>query len=294
MRTIDTSLGFPLIEDDKCWKIHLEELRLFTGLSVLARILGDQILDHMETQFSDISFSYKINPNINPELLQMQIVAIQVYAKSGELDDIIFHIDEFHSHLRTIFGTLYESKWLILLIMTVTVLIGFTKTQLDRPIYKADGLLQVKENSTSMAGLEPLAGLIEGKMAVMAEIELIKSRMILGKTIKSLHLDVIAKPRYFPIVGETIARQFQNRNQDGSVSNPLFGLTQYAWGGETIQVETFIVPSILEDEEFILKTDQEGFFKLFYKDEIILEGEEAEKARNSDVREKGSIKTGLM
>ncbi|HNI89576.1 MAG TPA: hypothetical protein PKX55_15570, partial [Leptospiraceae bacterium] len=111
MRTIDTSLGFPLIEDDKCWKIHLEELRLFTGLSVLARILGDQILDHMETQFSDISFSYKINPNINPELLQMQIVAIQVYAKSGELDDIIFHIDEFHSHLRTIFGTFQRPKW---------------------------------------------------------------------------------------------------------------------------------------------------------------------------------------
>lgn len=111
MKTIETSLGFPLTKEDKFWKIHLEELRLFTGLSVLARILGDQILDHMETQFSDISFSYKINPNINPELLQMQIVAIQVYAKSGDLDDIILHVDEFHSHLRTIFGTFQRPKW---------------------------------------------------------------------------------------------------------------------------------------------------------------------------------------
>lgn len=187
--------------------------------------------------------------------------------------DYSLNQDEDVINLGELFGTLYDSKWLILLIATATVLIGFTKTQLDRPIYKADGLLQVKENSASMAGLEPLTGLIEGKMAVMAEIELIKSRMILGKSIKSLHLDVMAKPKYFPMVGEAIARQFQNRNQDGSVSNALFGLTQYAWGGEAIQVETFIVPPILEDEEFILETDQEGFFKLFYKDEIILDGE---------------------
>ena len=98
--------------------------------------------------------------------------------------DYSLNQDEDVINLGELFGTLYESKWLILLITTITVLVGFAKTQLDRPIYKADGLLQVKENSASMAGLEPLTGLIEGKMAVLAEIELIKSRMILGKTIK--------------------------------------------------------------------------------------------------------------
>ena len=111
MRTIETSLGFPLEHNENGWKIHLEELRLFTGLSVLARILGDQVLDQMESQFGDISFSYKINPNINPELLEMQIVAIQVYAKSGILDDVLFNTDEFHSQLRTIFGTFQRPKW---------------------------------------------------------------------------------------------------------------------------------------------------------------------------------------
>lgn len=176
-------------------------------------------------------------------------------------------------NLGELFGTLFESKWLILLITAVAVSIGAAKTLLDRPVYKADGLLQVKENSTSMVGLESLTGLLDSKMAVMAEIELIKSRMILGKTIKSLHLDISAQPKYFPVLGEAVARQFQKRNPDEGVSNPLFGLTQYAWGGEAIQVDTFIVPTALEDDEFILQADQEGLFKLFYKDEIILEGE---------------------
>jgi hypothetical protein len=111
MKPIETSLGFPLEHDENGWKIHLEELRLFTGLSVLARILGDQIIDQMSSQFGDVSFSYKINPNINPELLQMQIVAIQVYAKSGILEDVLFNTDEFHSQLRTIFGTFQRPKW---------------------------------------------------------------------------------------------------------------------------------------------------------------------------------------
>lgn len=111
MKTIETSLGFPLIKTDRNWEIHLEELRLFTGLSVLAKILSDQILDSMETQFGDVSFLYKINPNINPELLEMQIVAIQVYARSGILDDALFNKDEFHSQLRTIFGTFQRPKW---------------------------------------------------------------------------------------------------------------------------------------------------------------------------------------
>lgn len=111
MKSIETSLGFPLEQDGNGWKIHLEDLRLFTGLSVLARILGDQILDQMETQFGDVTFSYKINPNINPELLEMQIVAIQVYSRSGVLDEILFYKDEFHSQLRTIFGTFQRPKW---------------------------------------------------------------------------------------------------------------------------------------------------------------------------------------
>lgn len=40
--------------------------------------------------------------------------------------------DEDVINLGELFSTLYDSKWLILLITTVTVLIGLAKTQLDR------------------------------------------------------------------------------------------------------------------------------------------------------------------
>jgi hypothetical protein len=106
-----TSLGYPIIQENNLYKINLTELKIFTGLSVLAKILSDQILEQVEGNLGDISFLYKINPNINPELLEMQIYGIQVYAKAGVLDELILHKDEFHTEIRTIFGTFQRPTW---------------------------------------------------------------------------------------------------------------------------------------------------------------------------------------
>jgi hypothetical protein len=111
MNQLQTSLGFQLILKDNVWEIDLTHLRIFTGLSVLARIIGDQVIDHVDNSTGDVSFIYKINMNINPELLEMQVNYIQIYAKSGVLDNIILYKDEFHDHLRSVFGTFQRPIW---------------------------------------------------------------------------------------------------------------------------------------------------------------------------------------
>lgn len=181
--------------------------------------------------------------------------------------------DDDEINLGELFGILLDNKWLIIAITLAILCLGIAKAFHDKPVYKADGLLQAKENSQSLAGLEPLTGLLDGKTPVLAEIELIKSRMILGKTVKSLHLDIIAKPKYFPVIGEAVARQFQKRNLTNDVASPLFNQIHYAWGGEAIQVDTLTIPADWEDEGLILQAGDQGQFKLIYGDEIILEGE---------------------
>ena len=96
----------------------------------------------------------------------------------------------------------------------------------------------------------------------MAEIELIKSRMILGAAVKNLNLEIIAEPKYFPVIGAAIARRFQKHNEGDEVSSALFGQTQYAWGGESIRVDTFTVPSNFIGEKFILIAGKQGHFRL--------------------------------
>ena len=175
--------------------------------------------------------------------------------------------------LGEIIALLIDSKWLIALITGVVLAIGTAKAFIDSPVYKTDAMLQVEAQSQALRTLEPGGVLQKNEIPVMAEVELINSRMVLGEAIKNLGLDIIARPNYFPIIGEAIARRFEKLNKDNKVSNPLFEQTQYAWGGESIRVDTFTVPSYWLNKKFILIAGKQGHFRLMHEGALILEGE---------------------
>ena len=168
---------------------------------------------------------------------------------------------------------IFDGKYLIGIITLIFLAAGVGKALLDTPIYKADAMLQVEEKSNSLDALESVAPLLESKTPALAEIEIIKSRKVLGETVKNLNLDIVAKPKYFPIIGEAIARRFEKSNINGSVSAPLFGRDKYAWGGEAIRIDTLIVPESWIGKGLILLAGKQGNFSLFYNKQLILKGE---------------------
>ncbi|MGJ0429891.1 polysaccharide biosynthesis tyrosine autokinase [Methylobacter sp.] len=174
--------------------------------------------------------------------------------------------------LGELLATLMESKWLIISAVLFALTIGISKTFLDTPEYKSNTMLQIVENAPSLGELEPLSGLVENKKPIMAEIEIIKSRMILGEAVKNLNLEIIAKPKYFPFIGEAIARHFQQNNAE-QISDPLLGQSHYAWGGEIIQVDTLKIPSDWLNKKLTLVAGEHGRFKLMDEEKILLEGE---------------------
>lgn len=109
---IPTSLGVPIQkkEEDLFW-IDLSQIRIFWGLSILSRTLGDEIVDRVRTTPGDISFVHKINPNINSELSEMHIGYIQIHARAGVLSDVLLFREEFQDHLRSVFGTFQRQVW---------------------------------------------------------------------------------------------------------------------------------------------------------------------------------------
>lgn len=174
--------------------------------------------------------------------------------------------------LANLFLTLIENKWLIITMTVVGLSLGVFKAFRDIPIYKTDVMLQVEGRSDSLDALEPVAALLESEMPIMGEIEIIKSRSVLGEAVKNLNLEIVAQPHYFPIIGEAIARRYQP-GPDGAVSEALFGLPQYAWGGEAIRVGTFEIPSEWFGKEFTLLAGQQGHYRLLYEGEPVIEGE---------------------
>lgn len=171
-----------------------------------------------------------------------------------------------------IIATLIDGKFLIAIVFLIFLSAGIAKVLLATPIYKADALLQVEEKSNSLGGLESVVPVMASPLPTLAEIEIIKSRTILGETVNKLSLNIVAKPKYFPIIGEAIARRFQNTHVAGAISEPLFGKGEYAWGGEEIQVDTFSVPESWVGKALILLVGEQGKFKLLDGEQLVLEG----------------------
>lgn len=180
--------------------------------------------------------------------------------------------NEDNLNLVELLAILAHGKWLIILVTLVVTFLGVVKAYLDKPVYRADAMLQLDEKYRTLTGIEPIADLFVSNLPVLAEIELIKSRMVLGKAITNMKLDIEAKPKRFPVIGDMIASRFQRHNEDNTVSDPIAGLTRYAWGGEIIQVDTFTVPAHLRDKEFTLVAGEQGHFQIIHDDEHILEG----------------------
>ncbi|MDD5272007.1 MAG: polysaccharide biosynthesis tyrosine autokinase [Methylovulum sp.] len=169
-------------------------------------------------------------------------------------------------------ATILDGKYLIVFLTSVFLAAGVAKALLDTPIYKADGMLQIEEKTNTLGALESVAPLLESKMPALTEIELIKSRRVLGETVRNLNLEIIATPKYFPIIGEAVARRFQKQAINGQVSAPLFGKDQYAWGGETIRIDTFLVPESWVGKELTLMAGTQGHFTLLDDGQALLEG----------------------
>lgn len=164
-------------------------------------------------------------------------------------------------NLRELIGTLIDNKWLIISITTVALIIGMVKATLDTPIYQADAMLQIEGSSQSMASMDYYSGMSSGYIPVQAEMEIIKSRLVMGSAVNSLNLEVVARPKYFPVIGRTMARRFEARH-NSALSDPWFGYTDYAWGGENIQVDTLDLPASWIGMQFVLIAGDNGQFKL--------------------------------
>ncbi len=114
-------------------------------------------------------------------------------------------VDEDEIDLGDLLGVLIENKWLIIGITLAAFALGTAYAFLATPIYQADGLLQVEEKSSGLGDLD-INTLFEGDASVNAEIEILRSRSVLGTVVDNLNLDIRAEPDFLPIIGAALSR----------------------------------------------------------------------------------------
>lgn len=124
---------------------------------------------------------------------------VRTYAPAPEIYD-----DEVD--LSDLLGVLIENRWLILAIIAIFFLFGLTNTFVATPIYKADALIQIEEKKSGLGDLD-INALFEGDTSTTAEIEILRSRLVLGQVVDNLSLEITAEPNLFPIFGAAISRR---------------------------------------------------------------------------------------
>ncbi|WP_370317357.1 polysaccharide biosynthesis tyrosine autokinase [Pseudoalteromonas sp.] len=186
--------------------------------------------------------------------------------------------------LMALLGALIDRKYFIAAVTAVFMAVGVFYAVFATPVYQATAMIQVEDGGASVPGFDDMAGMFESTSAAVTEIELLKSRSVIGEAVDTLKLDIIAEPKLFPIIGNRAFRKF-TPVEAGDLAEPSFGASSYAWGGETIDVFRFDVPRSAIGEEFVLVAGDgtgknKSFTLLNGEDEVILQGKVGEELSN--------------
>lgn len=167
--------------------------------------------------------------------------------------------------LLALFSTLWMSKLFIAAVTGLFMVIGVSYALLATPVYRANAIVQVEEKSPGLPGMSDVTEMFGGESAAVTEIELLKSRKVIGAAIDKLNLDIVVEPHYFPVFGRAIARRFSGA--DGELNSPLLGFGSYAWGGENIVVSRFDVPSSVYNAGHTIIAGENNTFTLISPNE---------------------------
>ncbi|MFP5477547.1 MAG: polysaccharide biosynthesis tyrosine autokinase [Gammaproteobacteria bacterium] len=168
--------------------------------------------------------------------------------------------DDDEIHLAEYFDILVDNKWLVAGITALALIVGAAYALLATPIYRSNLLIQVEDAAPDAKSvLGDVSSLFEVKTPATGEIQVLRSRLVVGGAVDAARFYIDAKPAYVPLVGEWLSRRAS------SLSTPMTlpGLAGRVYGTEKIEVSRFDVPGGLEDQApFVVTAMGEGRFEV--------------------------------
>ncbi|MEO0317259.1 MAG: hypothetical protein RL404_936 [Pseudomonadota bacterium] len=172
-----------------------------------------------------------------------------------QTDPPVFLSEGGESDLRDYVQTLSEHRWLVVWVALAVLVAGILYAGFAKPVYEASLMVHVEEKGQREPKniLGEAGSMFDYKTPATAEVELLRSRLVVARAIDRLKLYIDARPQRLPLLGGWVA-------SGGLVAwwPALQGLGGYAWGDERIVVDEFSVPEMLENREFTLTAMRDG------------------------------------
>lgn len=155
-----------------------------------------------------------------------------------------------------------ESKWLIIFLTLLGLLLSSIFVFGQKPIYTASARILIKNND---------------KHTKNNIIEIIDSNLILHKVIKDLNLELIYEPLEVELLGHLYAKYLSQSDIDKPKLSffPKFlndKISNYNWSNETVKISEFNVSKNSIDYPFLLKVTSKNTYSILRGDEVLLTG----------------------
>jgi len=158
-------------------------------------------------------------------------------------------------NLLGLLDVMIDARWLIAGVTVLAFLLGGAYAFLSQPVYEANSLIQVEDNkSGGGSAVGEAASLFDIKSSAAAEIEILRSRLVVGQAVDDLQLYVTASPKYLPLVGGWLARRATGLSTPG-----FLGMKGYVSGKESIRLSLFEMPVALQGQALLLVATEGGF-----------------------------------
>jgi tyrosine-protein kinase Etk/Wzc len=142
-----------------------------------------------------------------------------------------------------------------------------------KPTFRADALLQLEERSGTLALPSALSDFAANDPRTVTEIEIIRSRLIVGQVVADLNLDWVAEPVLAPLFGTALSRY--------DLPIPDFGpMRKYGHKGDAIELGLLEVPPDWVGKRLTVVSGENGRFDVTLPDETVLQGEVGKMLRN--------------
>ena len=131
--------------------------------------------------------------------------------------------------------TLWKGKSLIGLTTALGIAAGAFFIANTNPTFQADALLQLEEKTSALALPSSLTAMIDNDPRSVTEIEILRSRMVLGQAVADQNLDWRVSPELAPVIGTMLSR-YRFPLIDRLVPAPFIR------PGESLALEHLVVP----------------------------------------------------
>lgn len=172
-------------------------------------------------------------------------------------------------NLLALLDTVLDQRWLIGGVTVIGLLLGGMYAKLATPIYQADTIIQVEsgQDNAMRAVLSDTGGDFNMKSSTNAEIEILRSRLVVGRTVEQLQLDVQVRPKYLPVVGEWLARGASAPSKPG-----FLWAAGYVHGNEALTVEKLELPALLQGHGLTVRLQNGGYSLLTAQGQPLVQG----------------------